>query len=188
MAAPRSRAPRAIPLIHQRLALARRYPESKVFLTRHELVWSGRLNPTEYSKTYEVVISHNLHLAPLVYVARPRLEAVTGKRLPHVFALNTLCLHTLSRSWIASRLVADTLVPWASEWLFFYELWLATGGEWFGEGVHPAAGLRDSRKPSREKAEESRHQRLLRLTEALRIVYDPKTNEELDELLFNTAA
>jgi hypothetical protein len=188
MAAPRSRAPRAIPLIHQRLALARRYPESEVILTRHELVWSGRLSPAEYSHSYEVVISHNLHLAPLVYVVRPRLEVVTGKHLPHVFALNTLCLHTLSRPWIASRLIADTLVPWASEWLFFYELWLATGGEWFGEGVHSATDSRDPRKPNREKPEELRQQRLLRLTEALRVVYDPKTHAELDELLFNTAA
>jgi hypothetical protein len=187
MAAPRSRAPRAIPLIHQRLALARRYPGSKVTLTRHELVWSGRLSPSEFSETYEVVISHNLHSSPLVYVARPRLEVVTGKRLPHVFPLNTLCLHTLSPSWIASRLVANTLVPWASEWLFFYELWLATGGEWSGEGVHPATGSRDPRKPSREEVEELRQQKLLRLIEVLRVAYDPKTIEEFDELLFNTA-
>ena len=33
--------------------------------------------------------------------------------------------------------IADTIIPWTSEWLFFYELWLATGGEWLGEGEHP---------------------------------------------------
>ena len=32
--------------------------------------------------------------------------------------------------------LATTIVPWCSEWLFYYELWLATG-EWLGGGVHP---------------------------------------------------
>jgi hypothetical protein len=30
-------------------------------------------------------------------------------------------------------LLADSIVPWASEWLFFYEFWLVTG-EWDGGG------------------------------------------------------
>ncbi|MDY0295864.1 MAG: hypothetical protein RB296_00975 [Acidobacteriota bacterium] len=32
-------------------------------------------------------------------------------------------------------IIAKTIVPWASEWLIFYELWLATG-EWLGGGIH----------------------------------------------------
>ena len=30
--------------------------------------------------------------------------------------------------------VAETTMPWAAEWLFFFELWLATD-EWLGGGV-----------------------------------------------------
>ncbi len=32
--------------------------------------------------------------------------------------------------------LADTILPWASLWLFYYEVWLATG-EWVGGGEHP---------------------------------------------------
>jgi hypothetical protein len=32
--------------------------------------------------------------------------------------------------------IADSIVPWAAEWLLFYEGWHATG-EWFGPGLHP---------------------------------------------------
>jgi hypothetical protein len=32
--------------------------------------------------------------------------------------------------------LADTVVPWTSEWLFFYEVWHATG-LWLGGGTHP---------------------------------------------------
>lgn len=168
------------------MALTNRYPDSEIVLTRNELVWRGVLTPAEYSNTYEVVISHNLRQAPIVYVARPRLDVVPGKQLPHVFTLNTLCLHTLSRSWIAARLLGDTVVPWVSEWLFFYELWLATGGVWLGEGVHPSTTPRGTRRPAKQKADELKRRKLERLVEALRLVYDP-TREELDELLHNTS-
>lgn len=30
-------------------------------------------------------------------------------------------------------LIANTIVPWTSEWLFYYEIWLATG-QWHGGG------------------------------------------------------
>lgn len=33
-------------------------------------------------------------------------------------------------------LIANTIVPWAVEWLFFYEVWLVTG-EWGGGGEWP---------------------------------------------------
>jgi hypothetical protein len=66
-----------------------------------------------------------------VYVARPRLQLLEGQALPHVYPLNTLCLFLGNREWHESIPIADTLVPWASEWLLFYELWLppASGSE-----------------------------------------------------------
>jgi hypothetical protein len=30
-------------------------------------------------------------------------------------------------------LLSQTILPWASEWLFYYELWLASD-TWFGDG------------------------------------------------------
>ena len=33
-------------------------------------------------------------------------------------------------------LIAETIVPWASEWLFYYEIWKGTG-EWYGGGDWP---------------------------------------------------
>lgn len=35
-------------------------------------------------------------------------------------------------------LISETIVPWASEWLFYFELWLVTK-EWMGGGEHPSA-------------------------------------------------
>ena len=41
--------------------------------------------------------------------------------------------------YFRSLVFADTLVPWTIEWLFHYEIWLATG-TWCGGGEHPVVG------------------------------------------------
>ena len=35
----------------------------------------------------------------------------------------------------ASQFIADTIIPWTSEWLLHYEIWVATG-IWHGGGIH----------------------------------------------------
>jgi hypothetical protein len=70
---------------------------------------------------------------PSVRVLAPRLVNVPGRRQPpHTFGDGTLCLyHTDDFRWDGTQLIAATIVPWACEWCYFYELWVATG-EWLG--------------------------------------------------------
>ena len=147
MGSPIPNASPPISLPTQQGHLLRRYPNSKVVRLRERLVWLGTLVPAEYTATYELVIDHQIGKSPLVYVARPRLQLLDGQALPHVYPLNTLCLFLGNREWHQSIPIADTLVPWASEWLLFYELWLVTG-EWLGGGEHPQPGpvIRQARR------------------------------------------
>jgi len=171
----------------QKAALLRQYPNGTVPTTHPELVWAGSLTPTEFSRTYDVVIAHRIGgPRPLVYVAEPRLKLVNGLRLPHVFSLNTLCLSYGNREWNNSMLIANTLVPWTAEWLAYYEVWLATDGDWMGGGIH----FGNSEKASPEKAEEEARRRndfvrrkTDRLKTALRIAYGPRC--DLEQLLYN---
>ena len=39
----------------------------------------------------------------------------------------------LHDEWNADMLISESVVPWTSEWLLHYELWLATD-EWLGGG------------------------------------------------------
>ena len=41
------------------------------------------------------------------------------------------------REFTTYKFLSKTIVPWTVEWLYFYELWLATG-EWYGGGDHPS--------------------------------------------------
>lgn len=36
-------------------------------------------------------------------------------------------------------LLVETIVPWTSEWLYFYEIWLVTG-EWYAGVIYPGKG------------------------------------------------
>lgn len=179
--------PRPANIALQKAALSGRYPSGTVSPSRGELVWHCPLTPTGFSETYEVVISHRTRgPAPLVYVARPRLKLVNGLRLPHVYLLNTLCLYYGSREWNGSMLIANTLVPWTAEWLAYYEVWLATGGEWLGSGVHVERS--GDVNPEKSETVPKRHADYLkrktsRLEETLRTVYGQDC--DLEELLYN---
>jgi hypothetical protein len=70
---------------------------------------------------------------------RPRRGDAEGM-LPHVYygpdGEVTLCmLDPDSTEWSPSDLLAETTVPWISDWLVAYEGWRATG-EWTGTGRH----------------------------------------------------
>ena len=41
--------------------------------------------------------------------------------------------------WAERMLIAEIIVPWISEWLLHYEIWLVTG-EWHGGGMHVRRG------------------------------------------------
>jgi hypothetical protein len=88
---------------------------------------------------------------PRVTVVDPPLQRHDGQQLPHVFPSDDLCLYYDEFDG-GQHLIADTVVPWISEWLFHYELWLSTGS-WHGGGVHPGQG---STRRGRRRAEAER--------------------------------
>jgi hypothetical protein len=100
-------------------------------------VWEGTIRPTELSDEYRVRITHDVRrLRPDVEVIDPKLVTrEDGKRIPHTFSRERLCLH-LPAEWHSSMFIHQTIVPWASLWLYYYEVWHATG-LWLGGGHEP---------------------------------------------------
>lgn len=122
--------------------LRARYPDRpppKVNATR--LRWTTRIAPSPSSLTYLVQVLLHRSTGLSVRVLDPVLELAPGHtHLPHVFPGDRLCLYydEFDRE---VDLLADTVVPWITEWLYFYESWLATG-EWLGGGVEHDSDLR----------------------------------------------
>lgn len=97
--------------------------------------WEGRIQPTPLSCDYLLRLTYQQPCKPEIVVISPELERPKGKRLPHVYPGERLCL-CYPGQWKGSQLIAHTLVPWASEWLLHYEFWNATR-EWLGGGHEP---------------------------------------------------
>lgn len=118
------------------------YPRGKTVLQTYiRLVWVVDIIPTPNSSTYRIKVDYTVGFNPEVFVVSPkRLKMPVGAvSLPHVYnsKKQQLCLF-MPRfgEWKSHDFLAKKIVPWASEWLAFYELWLLTG-EWKGEGLHP---------------------------------------------------
>ena len=133
------------------------YPAFEVvFNGGWHVIWKGPLRPL--SQTYvvrvEVVESRTIGelrvigtLGASVTLISPELELSTvkapGEDTPHLYwnernpRKSQLCLFDpATAEWTRDMAIAETIIPWAIDWLASYEGWRATG-EWTGGGRHP---------------------------------------------------
>jgi hypothetical protein len=105
------------------------------------LRWRGKFQPTSASAVYTVEIQHTVGHRPVIRVIDPPLEGRPGEALPHVFPGDLLCVYR-GDQWTADKSLA-LILPWISEWLLYYELWLTTG-KWYGGGHEVRTAKKDS--------------------------------------------
>jgi hypothetical protein len=130
--------PSPVNLARQAELLQSHFTESFCVITNSTLIWTNDITPTSLSNTYSVKIVYRWNTDPDVFVIDQRLRLAKGKvKLPHVYSTSKqhLCLYyRKGREWNSQMLLTKTIVPWASEWLQFYELWLPKG-VWYGGGI-----------------------------------------------------
>lgn len=109
-------------------------------LGRGQLTWTWQAAPSALSRIYTLHVEFKEGGTPKVFVDQPNLVALAeGRKLPHVYSESPtqLCLYLPSSGeWHGSLLITDTVVPWATLWLYFFEEWLVSD-DWKGGGVHP---------------------------------------------------
>lgn len=127
-----------IPMHIQQNALQQMFKESYTTFSSTRLIWKGNITPSPLSTTYQLKLIYKIGDSPKVFVLHPKLCIPEGFKLPHVYSeqKNQLCLYYPDgKEWNSKKLVSKTIIPWASEWLYHYEIWLATG-IWNGGGIH----------------------------------------------------
>lgn len=127
--------PSARSLAQQAFALHASFPAASADLSSQRLIWRGTITPTPLSRSYCVSITYRMREYPSVQVIVPALETRPGESIPHLFSDGTLCLH-LEDEWSPAMLIVHTTIPWTSEWLLNYEMWLGTSS-WYGGGEWP---------------------------------------------------
>jgi len=131
---------REISLVLQARRLHFYFPDSKHHIENNTLIWKGCLQPTELSLKYLIKVVYKREKHPNVFVLAPKpLVLAHGKtKLEHVYDTKKqhLCIYyKKAKEWDKTKFIADTVIPWASEWLLHYEIWVATG-TWHGGGIH----------------------------------------------------
>ncbi len=131
---------KAITPIQQLSMLRHEFPESSGSIYLGTMTWFGEFTPSALSDTYELKIIYKLGQAPKAYIISPKpLPLAEGaKCLPHTYnyydGKQRLCLYFPgSGEWRPTMLIAHTIVHWAVQWMYYYEIWASTG-KWFGGG------------------------------------------------------
>lgn len=130
----------AVPIPVQIRFLAEEFPDGEVkSQSLRHLKWEFNIKPSPNSAEYRIRLDYSLGTAPKVYVIEPaKLKKPEGEtHLKHVFSTEKqrICLfYGKFGEWNPTMLLSRTIVPWASEWLLFYELWVITG-VWLGGGI-----------------------------------------------------
>ena len=115
-----------------------RFEKSDWRIRHNGFTWIFNVRPTELSDEYILKVDYNETHFPKVYVLSPKpLPLANGaSKLPHTYDTRKqrLCLfHPRNGEWNSSMLIANTIIHWAIEWLYYYENWVYTG-KWFGGG------------------------------------------------------
>jgi hypothetical protein len=123
-------------------------------LNAGRLIWRYETSPSPLSRLYGVRIEFRQGSVPSVFVDRPDLRPLAdGRNLLHVYQQNPpqLCLY-LPRTyeWEPWMRIDQTLVPWTSLWLFYFEEWLSSD-DWKGGGEHPGRKKRRLRRSRRDQ-------------------------------------
>lgn len=96
-----------------------------------------QIQPTAISEIYNVKINYSENKWIKAFIINKALTIAKNRtKLPHVYSSQKqqLCLYSPSKKeWNAHNYIIDTVIPWISEWLYFYELWLPEG-KWLGGG------------------------------------------------------
>jgi hypothetical protein len=126
----------------QRLHLHNTIAGSRSNIQRGVLLWSGEIKPLPLGQTYTISLRYKLSSKyrldelPKVRVVSPILESRENGQIPHRYSGGSLCLfYPPNFEWTGYKLLAHTIIPWTSEWLSHYEIWLVTG-TWYGGGIH----------------------------------------------------
>lgn len=121
-------------------SVKRAFPQLRWRVTRAGGVeWSGTLQPTAESPHYRLRVLHEPNRVPRVWVVSPQPRPDVPHRYPDK---HSLCLYWPKEwRWTPRESLADTIIPWAAFWLYYYELWLVSG-EWLGPTSPHAPGTK----------------------------------------------
>jgi hypothetical protein len=118
-------------------------PAADITYHSRQLNFRFDIKPGTFGRTYRCLLKAMPDgRSPELFVLEPNLLMLAdGRKPPHIYPNSgkgtKLCLWLpYASDWTPHMNFGDTYIPWTAEWLYYFEVWLATG-EWAGGGEHP---------------------------------------------------
>ncbi len=136
--------PKNLTLAQQRIGVISHFPGFRYGGNHNIGIWIGSLRPGDECETYEVKIEYKLGQRPRITVLSPKLRKRDDQsRIPHVYPGEHPCVYfPRNGEWHPGKLIGNTIIPWLSTWLYYYEVWLVTG-KWLGGGIEHGQGEKE---------------------------------------------
>ena len=133
----KKRIPNVIHIFNQMKSIKTHFPQFEATIKKDKLIVSGEIQPSPLHSLYKFNLVYKYGSSPNIYILEPKLrDRDDGEKIPHVYSGNKPCLYyPKNNEFSHEEMLSETIIPWLSLWLYFYEIWLITG-EWLGEGIH----------------------------------------------------
>lgn len=133
---------------------ALKWPDTTLdFAGGRELRFGFKVAPNPLGRVYRCLLKVYGTRFPELFVLEPNpAELAPERTLPHTYphkgSGTKLCLWLpAAEEWCAQMKFSETYLPWAAEWLDYFEEWLVTD-EWSGGGAHPDGKKKRWARPS----------------------------------------
>ena len=114
-------------------------PDFTYRIVRGVLKGRAHMVPSVGCRTYFFELTYKAGDFPKFTILDPQLRRrVDDEKIPHTYSDDEPCLFRPWSDWSGKDAIAFTVIPWLAMWLFYYEIWHATG-LWLGGGEHPVA-------------------------------------------------
>ena len=130
-------------LAEQLVKLKSKYNWLDFGITNNCLTWKQKVRPTDMSREYILTLKYDKN-KPEVYLINQGIMKNKEDKIPHCYKryykeenneFVKICLYYPKyKEWTKDMYISDTIVPWAIEWLYYYEYWRLTG-KWLGGGI-----------------------------------------------------
>lgn len=117
-------------LSYQRKLVEENFPFLDCTIQNKVLICSGWMQPDNCKEKYKIKIEYVAGHEPKSTILYPIIEP---RKEIHMYKDHSLCLHyPPDMKWNEKIKIYEYTVPWISEWVIFYEIYLINGGKWEG--------------------------------------------------------
>lgn len=124
-----------IPIALQYIKMKKDFNNWDIRLRNNILRCVGFIQPTPASISYKVMVKYKMSSEPIIKVLEPEIKTCPEEILPHVYEKDILCLYyPVTKEWNKSKYISQFIIPWISEWLYYFEVWKISK-KWFGRAI-----------------------------------------------------